>query len=85
MSDAAFSSRKSGNSLPESPLCAGCGIDLTESYGWCGGCRKAYCVPCGRRHFCTPSCVANGCRAGLCVRLVAGGVLSETWGLPDEG
>ncbi|MDF3017623.1 MAG: hypothetical protein K0R44_2848 [Thermomicrobiales bacterium] len=83
MSDLAFPWLNPGNRLPEHPHCADCGIELTEPYGWCGGCRKAYCLLCGRRHFCTPACPANGCRAGLCVRLVTGGVLSETWGLPD--
>jgi hypothetical protein len=84
MSDLAFPWLNPGNRLPEHPHCADCGIELTEPYGWCGGCRKAYRLSCGRRHFCTPACPANGCRAGLCVRLVAGGVLSETWGLPDR-
>jgi hypothetical protein len=70
--------------LPAAPLCVACGIPLTESYGWCSNCRAAYCLPCGRRHFCTPACPANGCLAGLCVRLVEHGVLAETWGLPNE-
>jgi hypothetical protein len=83
MSDPAFTWLKLGHRLPEHPLCADCGIELTEPYGWCGGCRKAYCLPCGRLHFCAPTCPANGCHAGLCVRLVAGGMLSETWGLPE--
>jgi hypothetical protein len=71
--------------LPDFPICADCGTPLADPYGWCAGCRAAYCLPCGRQHFCTPSCQANGCLAGLCVRLVEGGALSETWGLPDEG
>jgi len=85
MSDPAFSWLHPGTRLPEYPICADCNAELTEPYGWCGGCRKAYCLACGRRHFCTPACPANGCHAGLCVRLVTGGVLSETWGLPDAG
>ncbi|CAA9566645.1 MAG: hypothetical protein AVDCRST_MAG59-3088, partial [uncultured Thermomicrobiales bacterium] len=40
--------------------------------------------PCGRRHFCRPTCPENGCIAGLCVREVRDGMLSEAWGLPDE-
>ena len=70
--------------LPDSPICADCGASLAEPYGWCSGCRKAYCYPCGRGHYCIPSCPANGCLAGLCVRAVAGGSLAETWGLPDD-
>ncbi len=70
--------------LLESSICASCELPLAEPYGWCSGCRAAYCLPCGRYHFCQPSCLANGCHAGLCVRLVVGGVLSDTWGLPDD-
>lgn len=71
--------------LPVAPLCADCGDQLVNRYGWCGGCRRAYCFPCGRAHFCTPSCPGNGCHVGLCVREVRDGVLAETWGLPlDE-
>ena len=29
--------------------------------------------------------ICADCQAGLCVRLVTGGLLSETWGLPHEG
>lgn len=70
--------------LPSAPDCAVCGTSLGEPFGWCGGCREAYCVPCGRAHYCTPSCPDNGCLAGLCVREVAGGRLSERWGLPED-
>ena len=70
--------------LPVDPACAGCGARLAEPYGWCGNCRAAYCVPCGRSHYCLPSCRQQGCHAGLCARLVSGGVLATTWGLPDE-
>ncbi|MDP9469127.1 MAG: hypothetical protein M3Q71_00450 [Chloroflexota bacterium] len=70
--------------LPAHPRCAGCGTALGVRFGWCGNCRAAYCFGCGRAHFCTPSCPAGGCHAGLCVRLATNGVLSETWGLPDE-
>lgn len=69
--------------LPEAPACADCGLSLAEPYGWCSGCRKAYCFPCGSRHYCSPSCPAGGCLPGLCVRLVEGGVVAEAWGLPD--
>ena len=77
-------SRLPGSPLPRSPVCAACERPAGEPYGWCGGCRKAFCFPCGRAHFCTPSCPANGCMAGLCVREVRDGVLSERWGLPKE-
>ncbi len=70
--------------LPPSPSCADCGAILAEPYGWCAGCGTAYCFPCGRLHFCTPQCPANGCHAGLCVREVRGGILAQTWGLPPE-
>ena len=70
--------------FPPPPSCADCGAALADPYGWCAGCGAAYCFPCGRRHFCTPQCPANGCHAGLCVRQVRGGVLARTWGLPRE-
>jgi hypothetical protein len=85
MSDATALGLIQRHRLPDASVCDGCGIALAEPYGWCFNCRAAYCLPCGRRHYCTPACPANGCIAGLCVRLVEGGVLSETWGLPDEG
>ena len=71
--------------LPSTPHCATCGVPLADPFGWCGGCRAAYCFPCGRAHFCTPECPARGCYAGLCVREVKGGVLATTWGLPPDG
>ncbi len=72
----------SEHALPSSPVCAGCDARLAEPYGWCSGCRAAYCFPCGRAHFCTPQCPSNGCLAGLCVREVRDGQLSDVWGLP---
>ena len=69
---------------PFGTRCATCGIALGDRFGWCAGCRAAYCFPCGRSHFCTPQCPANGCVAGLCVREVRNGVLATTWGLPPE-
>ena len=71
-------------SLPNAPRCADRGAALGDRYGWCAGCRAAYCFPCGRAHFCTPECPARGCYAGLCVREVKGGALSATWGLPAD-
>ena len=70
--------------LPASPQCADCDAALAEPYGWCSGCRKAYCFRCGREHYCTPNCHANGCLAGLCVRVVERGTLAATWGLPED-
>jgi hypothetical protein len=72
-----------GDDPPPSPSCADCGAALRDPFGWCSSCRTAYCFPCGRRHFCTPECLANGCHAGLCVREVRGGILSAAWGLPE--
>ena len=83
MSDPTFTWLNPRARLPANPTCAGCGVALAEPFGWCSGCRAAYCFPCGRHHFCSPSCPANGCVAGLCVRVVQGGQLSETWGLPE--
>ena len=82
MSDAIAAGRRAGPELPEDPVCADCGRPLTEPYGYCGNCRATYCFACGRAHYCTPSCPELGCRPGLCVRLVSGGVLAKTWGLP---
>ncbi len=77
-------SQGSADNLPASPFCAECGAALGTQFGWCSGCRAAYCFPCGRGHFCTPQCPTNGYHAGLCVREVQDGVLSATWGLPPE-
>ena len=76
--------KRRDRTLPETPACAVCAASLTEPYGWCAGCHKAFCFPCGRLHFCRPSCPDNGCIAGLCVREVRDGVLSERWGLPPD-
>jgi hypothetical protein len=73
---------------PEPPqsvaACASCGVAIADRFGWCGGCRLAVCFACGRRHFCRPSCQVNGCIAGLCVREVRDGALSDRWGLPPD-
>jgi len=68
--------------IPEVVHCATCGRVLSEPFGWCSQCRAAYCLECGRQHFCHETCQANGCHAGLCVRLVRNGELAATWGLP---
>ena len=66
------------------PTCASCGQPLGEPFAHCGICRADYCLVCGSRHFCRPSCRENGCLAGLCVKLVIEGELSATWGVPQE-
>jgi hypothetical protein len=68
----------------ESSLCAQCGATLGEPHAYCGNCDARFCLACGSRHFCTPACRANGCLAGLCVRLVRNGELSRQWGVPPE-
>ncbi len=70
--------------IPTNPVCAACGVRLSERFGWCGNCRAALCLDCGRAHFCTSGCAAAGCRAGLCVRLVEDGRIVATWGLPPD-
>ena len=84
MSTSANARSRRDPDLPLAPTCADCGARLSEPYGWCSGCRKAFCFPCGRGHYCTPQCPTNGCLAGLCVRVVQGGILAKTWGLPPE-
>jgi hypothetical protein len=69
--------------LPAEPVCADCARSLAEPYGWCANCRAAFCLACGRQHYCMASCRERGCLAGLCVRLVIGGQLAQTWGLPE--
>ena len=83
MSDATALAGRRESDLPTDPVCADCGASLTEPYGYCSNCLAAFCFACGRRHYCLPRCPQAGCRAGLCVRVVAGGVLSNTWGLPE--
>ncbi|MGI8477909.1 MAG: hypothetical protein ACR2OO_16290 [Thermomicrobiales bacterium] len=68
--------------VPETLRCDECGVPLAEPFGWCFGCRAGFCLACGPAHFCTPGCPSAGCIAGLCVRLVADGRVSERWGLP---
>lgn len=87
MSDPTPAANRDGADRFEAPpdgCCANCGQRLTDRFGWCGNCRVALCLACGRKHFCTPTCAAAGCLAGLCVRLVVNGRLATTWGLPDD-
>jgi len=69
---------------PSTALCAGCGNPLGEPHTFCTNCDAHYCLDCGRRHFCTPTCRANGCIAGLCVRVMRNGELSREWGVPSD-
>lgn len=70
--------------LPLATTCADCGVAIARRYGWCSLCAEAYCFACGRQHLCTSICEQNGCLAGLCIRLVADGALSQRWGLPTD-
>lgn len=72
--------RDRGNRL--SQRCASCGNPLEEPHTYCGNCDARYCLACGSRHLCTPTCHANGCIAGLCVRVVRNGEVSRQWGVP---
>ena len=63
--------------------CAACAVAIVQPYGYCSNCDALYCLPCSAAHFCTPSCPANGCHAGLCVRMVRDGNLSANWGIPQ--
>src|SRR5437879_4533251 len=45
----------------------------------CGGHRL--CLPCARRHVCTPQCLERGCLPGLCVRVISDGQVSERFGV----
>jgi hypothetical protein len=68
----------------EQRACDQCGQALGEPFAHCGNCQEDYCLGCGSHHFCMPSCQANGCIAGLCVRLVINGQRSSKWGVPRE-
>lgn len=77
------------NGFPKSPVsnaatCASCGGPLEEAHAYCGNCDAHYCLACGSQHFCSATCQANGCIAGLCVRMVRNGELSRQWGVPPE-
>lgn len=73
-----------GSSPSQIAKCSDCDRHLSDPFGWCGNCRAAFCFTCGRRHFCKPTCAAEGCHAGFCVREVRNGKLSERWGLPAQ-
>ena len=71
-----------GRSPAGASVCADAGSSWPSHTDGAAVAATAYCLPCGRLHFCTPACPANGCLAGLCVRLVEGGV---DWGCRKLG
>jgi hypothetical protein len=68
--------------IPDAAVCAACGHALQEPFGWCSNCRAAYCQVCRLDHYCHEGCREAGCFAGLCVRTVDGGRLSNRWESP---
>lgn len=70
-----MTSRSLRSAFPDQTECAGCGGVMRQPYGYCSNCDACYCAACAAAHFCTPSCPANGCLAGLCVRVVQDGKL----------
>ena len=63
------------STFPNQTDCAACGESIEQPYGYCSNCDACYCTACAAGHFCTPACAANGCFAGLCVRVVREGKL----------
>jgi len=67
--------------------CASCGAALDPArYARCVACADfgrpwAFCVPCARTHLCTERCRTNGCRAGLCTKLVVDDVVADRFGV----
>lgn len=47
--------------------------------GVCGG--LVLCVDCARAHYCTSECREGDCFAGLCVKEVRDGIVSERFGI----
>jgi hypothetical protein len=69
--------------VPADDRCSSCAAPLDlERYARCDVCKGArFCVECARAHLCTARCASNGCIAGLCVRLVRGGVVDPRDGI----
>jgi hypothetical protein len=65
--------------------CAACGTALDpERFARCDVCDGArLCLDCAKAHLCTERCRSNGCLAGLCVRMVRGGVTDERFGVAE--
>ena len=70
-----MTSRAARTPFPNQTDCAACGDTIEQPYGYCSNCDAFYCATCAAGHYCTPSCAANGCFAGLCVRVVRDGKL----------
>lgn len=69
---------------PDNRICASCGDGIDEPYAHCGICAADYCLPCGSRHLCGTTCLANGCIPGKCVKVIRNGEPSPKWGVPRE-
>ena len=66
--------------------CAACAAAL-DPQGFarcdvCGGARL--CLGCAKVHLCTEGCLSNGCTAGLCVRMVRGGLTDARFGVSES-
>jgi hypothetical protein len=58
-------------------------LDLRR-YARCDVCAGArLCDVCAKAHLCTERCQSNGCVAGLCVRMVRGGVADARFGVTE--
>lgn len=64
--------------------CVNCGQAPGDSFAHCAICAADYCLACGAEHLCRPDCAVNGCRPGLCVKVVTHGVISPIWGVPEH-
>lgn len=64
--------------------CDSCGIPLDpRAHAICAVCEgMRLCISCARAHLCTAECAERGCLAGLCVKLVSDGVVSDAFGIP---
>ena len=66
--------------------CGACGAMLEPArYAICAVCEQGgaplrLCVACARGHFCTARCRTNGCKAGLCTKLVTNGTVARAFG-----
>jgi hypothetical protein len=73
---------RSIRTFSDQAVCASCAVEIEQPYGYCSNCDALYCLPCSATHFCTPSCQANGCHMGLCVRMVREGIVGP-WKNPQ--
>jgi hypothetical protein len=65
--------------------CAACERRLDpERQARCDVCDGArLCLDCARTHLCTETCGPEGCTAGMCVRMVRGGVTAQRYGVTE--